>query len=71
MGEMGAMSMQTASDVVGESDLEMSRTKHSRSGRLGRLLVKIRPLWQAGPSFERPRRSVDRELQEYEPMDFF
>ncbi len=63
------MSMQTTSDVVRESDLETSRAKHSRSGRLGRLLVKIRPLWQAGPAFEPPRRSVDRELQEYEPMD--
>jgi hypothetical protein len=63
------MSMQIASDVVLESDPEMSRTKHSRTGRLGRLLMKIRPLWQAGRAFEPPRRSVDRELQEYEPRD--
>lgn len=65
----GAAMLQAASDVIRRPDLEMSRAKSSSAGRLGRLILIFRPWWNHGSAFEKPRRSIDRELQEWEPID--
>ncbi len=48
---------------------EISQARSSRPGKLTRLLLKFRPLWQGDYGLQKPRRSIDRELQEREPTD--
>jgi hypothetical protein len=36
---------------------------------LGRLFLKFRPPWHADYFFQKPRRSIDRDLQERWPID--
>ena len=37
---------------------------------LSRLLLKFRPTWHADYFFQKPRRSIDRDLQERWPTDY-
>jgi hypothetical protein len=37
---------------------------------LSRLLLKFRPPWHADYFFQKPRRSIDRDLQERWPTDY-
>ena len=59
----------TTSNGIRNSEHEISQARPSHSGKLSRLLHKFRPLWQGDYGLEKPRRSIDRELQEREPMD--
>ena len=65
------MSLQTASGTIGKSHLETIQPQLARVGRLSRLLFKIRPLWDHSGILAKPRRSIDRELQEKEPYDLY
>jgi len=59
----------TTSNGIRNSEHEISQAGSSHSGKLSRLLLKFRPLWQGDYGLQKPRRSIDRELQEREPMD--
>jgi hypothetical protein len=48
---------------------EIIQARSSRSGKLNRLLLKFRPLWQRDYVLQNPRRSIYREVQEREPTD--
>ena len=39
-------------------------------GMLGRLFLKFRPTWHVDYFFQKPRRSIDRDLQEQWPTDY-
>jgi hypothetical protein len=51
------------------SESETSQARSSPPGKLSRFLLKFRPLWNGNYGLEKPRRSIDRELQEREPID--
>jgi hypothetical protein len=59
----------TTSNGIRYSEHEINQARSSHPGKLSRLLLKIRPLWQGDYGLQKPRRSIDRELQEREPMD--
>ncbi len=59
----------TTSNGIRYSEHEISRARSSPSGKLSRFLLKFRPLWNGNYGLQKPRRSIDRELQEREPMD--
>ncbi len=49
--------------------LELSQARSLHTVKLNRLLLKFRELWKGEVGLQRPRRSIDRELQESESMD--
>jgi hypothetical protein len=49
---------------------ETSHARSSHSGRLSRLLHKFRPAWHVDYFLQKPRRSIDRDLQERWPIDY-
>ena len=51
------------------SEHEISQARSSNPGKLSRLLFKIRPLWEGESFLQKPRRAIDRELQERWPTD--
>ncbi len=57
------------SNGIRYSELEISQARSSHLGKLSRLLLKFCPLWPRNYRLKKPRRSIDRELQESEPMD--
>jgi len=59
----------TTSDAIRNSDHWIDQARSSHPKRLSRLLLKLLPLWYGGYGLKTPRRSIDRELQEREPMD--
>jgi len=59
----------TTSNGIRYSEPEISQAGPSHPGKLSRLLLKFRPLWQGNYGLQKPRRSIDRELQEREPID--
>lgn len=59
----------TTSNGIRYSEHEINQARSSHPGKLSRLLLKIRPLWNGDYGLQKPRRSIDRELQELEPMD--
>lgn len=59
----------TRSNGIRYSEHEISQARSSHLGKLSRLLLRFRPLWPGDCGLEKPRRSIDRELQEREPMD--
>ena len=61
----------TTSNAIRNSDHKMSQARSSHPGKLSRLLHIFGPLWKADYGLQKPRRSIDRELQEHEPVDFF
>lgn len=63
--------LSTTSNAIRNSEHEISQARSSHPGKLSRLLFKIRPLFNGDYGLEKPRRSIDRELQEREPMDWF
>ena len=58
----------TTSNGIRYSEHLVSQARPSHLGKLSRLLLKFCPLWPGGNRLEKPRRSIDRELQEREPM---
>ena len=59
----------STSNGIRYSEHETSQARSSHPGKLSRLLLKFRPLWNGDHGLQRPRRSIDRELQEREPID--
>jgi hypothetical protein len=69
--EEGATMLQTTSIGSHNPEPSTSQAKSSHPGRFSRLLLKLRPLWHENYGLQRPRRSIDREAQEYAPDDLF
>ena len=57
------------SNGIRYSEHEIRQARSSHPGKLSRLLFKIRPLWEGDYGLQKPRRSIDRELQERWPTD--
>ena len=51
------------------SEHEIEQARSSNLGKLSRLLLKFRPPWHVDHLTQKPRRSIDRELQERWPID--
>ena len=60
----------TASNGIRYTEHEISQARPSHPGKLGRLLLKFRPPWHVDYFFQKPRRSIDRDLQERWPTDY-
>jgi hypothetical protein len=60
----------TVSNGIRSSGHEIGQARPSHPGMLGRLLLKFRPPWHADYFFQRPRRAIDRDLQEHWPTDY-
>ena len=60
----------TTSNEIRHSEHEISQAGSSHPGKLSRLLLKFR-LFDGNSGLQKPRRSIDRELQEREPTDWF
>jgi hypothetical protein len=61
--------LSTTSNGIRFSEHEISQARSSHPGKLSRLLLIIRPLFNGDNGLQKPRRSIDRELQEREPID--
>lgn len=59
----------TTSIGIRHSEHEIRQARSSPPGRLSRFLLKFRPFWNGNYGLQTPRRSIDRELQEREPID--
>jgi hypothetical protein len=59
----------TTSNGIRYSEHEISQASSSYPGKLSRLLFKIPRLWEGDNGLQKPRRSIDRELQERWPTD--
>lgn len=59
----------TTSNGFRQPEHEISQARSSYPGKLSRLLLKLRPLFNGDYGLQKPRRSIDRELQEREPID--
>ena len=60
----------TASNGISYSEHEIVQARSSHLGKLSRLLSKFRPLLKGGEDgFQKPRRSIDRDLQERWPIE--
>jgi hypothetical protein len=57
------------SNGIRYSEHEINQARSSHPGKLSRLLFIIRPLWEGDSGLQKPRRSIDRELQERWPTD--
>jgi hypothetical protein len=60
--------LQTTSNGIRYPEPETIQARSSHLGKLSRLLLIFRPLFR-DYGLQKPRRSIDRELQEFEPMD--
>ena len=59
----------TTSNGIRYSEPEKGQARSSPPGKLSRLLIKFRPLWNDNYGLQKPRRSIDRELQERWPKE--
>ena len=59
----------TASNGISYSEHEIVQARSSHLGKLSRLLLRFRPLLKGGDDLQKPRRSIDRDLQERWPTD--
>ena len=59
----------TTSNGTSFTEHEISHARSSHPGKPSRLLLKFRLLINGDHGLQKPRRSIDRELQEREPMD--
>ena len=57
------------SNGLRSSEHEINQARSSHPGKPSRLLLKFRLLINGDNGLQKPRRSIDRELQEREPMD--
>jgi hypothetical protein len=57
------------SNGIRYAEHEIDPAASSHPGKLGRLLLKFRSPWHMDDPVRRPRRSIDRELQERWPVD--
>ncbi len=60
----------TDSNGLRSPEHEISHARPSHPGVLSRLLLRFRPPWHADYFFQKPRRSIDRDLQEHWPTDY-
>jgi hypothetical protein len=61
--------MPTASNGTRYSEHEINQARSSYPGKLSRLLSIFRPPWHVDYHVAKPRRAIDRELQERWPVD--
>jgi hypothetical protein len=62
--------LQTTSIGIRYSEHEIAQAVSSHPGKLSRLFHKLRrPAWHVDRFLAKPRRAIDRELQERWPMD--
>jgi Uri superfamily endonuclease len=62
--------LQTTSNGIPYSEHEIVQAVSSHPGKLSRLFNKLRrPNWHVDYFFQKPRRAIDRELQERWPTD--
>jgi hypothetical protein len=59
----------TTSNAIRYSEHEISDAVSSHPGKLSRLLLKFRPSWRTDNFFAKPRRAIDRDLQERWPTE--
>lgn len=59
----------TRSNGIRRSERESSQASSSPPGKLSSFLLKFRPLWNGNYGLQKPRRSIDRELQERWPKE--
>jgi hypothetical protein len=65
----GAKMLPITSNAIRYTEHEAGQVRSSHPGMLGRLFLKFRPPWHADYFFQKPRRSIDRDLQERWPID--
>ena len=58
------------SNGLRSSEHEINQARPSHPGVLSRLFLKFRPPWHSDNFFQKPRRSIDRDLQEQWPTDY-
>jgi hypothetical protein len=58
------------SNGIRSSEHEINQARPSHPGMLGRLILKFRPPWHSDYFFQKPRRAIDRDLQEHWPTDY-
>jgi hypothetical protein len=60
----------TTSNGIRHTEPEIEHATSSHPGKLSRLLHKFRPAWHVDYFFQKPRRAIDRDLQERWPTDY-
>jgi hypothetical protein len=60
----------TESNGLRSSEHGNNQARPSHPGVLSRLLLRFRPPWHADYFLQKPRRAVDRDLQEQWPVDY-
>ncbi len=58
------------SNGIRYSEHETIQARPSHPGKLSRLLLRFRPPWHADYALQKPRRAIDRDLQERWPIDY-
>jgi len=58
------------SNGLRSSEHEINQARPSHPGVLSRLFLKFRPTWHSDRFFQKPRRAIDRDLQEQWPTDY-
>jgi hypothetical protein len=58
------------SNGIRSSEHEINEARPSHPGVLSRLILKFRPPWHSDYFFQKPRRAIDRDLQEHWPTDY-
>lgn len=61
--------LQTTSSGIRYSEHEIDQAVSSHPGKLSRLLLRFRPPWHVDNLLQKPRRAIDRDLQERWPTD--
>lgn len=59
----------STSNGIRYSEHEISDAVSSHPGKLSRLLLKFRQPWRPDNFLQKPRRAIDRDLQEQWPTD--
>ena len=59
----------STSNGIRYSEHEISDAVSSHPGKLSRLLLKFRPPWRPDNFLQKPRRAIDRDLQERWPIE--
>jgi hypothetical protein len=61
--------LQTTSNEIRYSEHEIAQAVSSHPGKLSRLLLRFRSPWHVDNLLQKPRRAIDRDLQERWPTD--
>jgi len=61
----------TTSNGIDAAEHEISQARPSHPGKLSRLFLILRPPWHVDYALQKPRRAIDRDLQEQWPTDYY